>query len=86
MRNYVNNHWRLHYWFKGVPLERPKGPWWNKDFETYEDMTDYLESLRPCLHRFVIVHLPLPHSVEPVELAPPKDLSIIDAQTGNICD
>lgn len=40
---------RLYYWFKGAPENRAGGPWWYKDFESYNRRVMFLAALKPFL-------------------------------------
>ena len=43
---------RFYYWLKGVPENRPDGPWLYKDFKRWEEREDFAENLIPSLHAY----------------------------------
>ncbi len=38
---------RVYYRFKGVPDDRPGGPWWHRDFANWREAVDYVRPLAP---------------------------------------
>jgi hypothetical protein len=39
--------YRLYYWIKGAPENRPGGPWWYRDFSEQEGRDKFLQSIGP---------------------------------------
>jgi hypothetical protein len=65
--------YRLYYWFKGAPDDRPGGPWWYQDFMSMREATRLLTDLFPFLHQariLVATTTELPEH-DPMEIYPP---------------
>lgn len=77
---FINNYWRLYYYFKGTPIDRVGGPWWSRDFPAFQELEYYLETLRPFLQRYAIEKLAITtrSSADPRDIHPPKDVEVVD--------
>lgn len=45
---------RLYYWFKGVDPHRPGGPWWYRDFNSAEELKQFLHDVMPFLESHIV--------------------------------
>lgn len=64
--------YRLFFIIEGAQhLQRAGGPWWYRDFAFYQDLTEVLDAMKPCLHCF---------AVQGVERDTPAEMC-----DGNIC-
>lgn len=44
--------YRLYYWIKGVPENRPGGPWWCRDFFSSGERQAYFNDIVEFLHAY----------------------------------
>ena len=45
---------QLDFWFKGVPKDRPGGPWWRETFVNEVSAFDFLRTIQPFLEKFYL--------------------------------
>jgi len=63
---------RLFYWFRGAPKDRPGGPWWAMDFLSLAAREKFFNDIEPHLFKWVRVqgdNLPV---LDPMEIRPPR--------------
>ena len=62
--------YRVYWWVKGAPEDRPGGPWWYNDFNTTKQRLDFIEPFRASLHKMVFYEgEPILH--DPMQIYPP---------------
>lgn len=71
---------RLYYRFKNVPVDRPGGPWWYRDFVRPDLARDYLRDVGPFLEEAFRLHrgnLAMPEH-DPMMIEPAPDAEPVD--------
>lgn len=52
--------YRLYYWLKNVPEDRPGGPWWYRDFRTKDERLTCFNDIVHMLHDYEFTDKNLP--------------------------
>ena len=68
---------RLYFWFKGATWDRPGGPWWYRDFESFEEMSRFFRDVKPfLLHaRWIADKFP---EHDPMDIQPPVSAVVME--------
>ena len=79
MRKSIQHTWRVYYWFKSAPEDRPGGPWWYRDFTVLRQAQEFLQAQKPFLKAWAWLdshdeYLPQ-HTMQ--DIYPPKDSHIV---------
>ena len=75
--------YRLYYWYKNAPADRPGGPWWYKDFKTVKERLDFLICIKLFICKYARINFEnnfeniIKYRHNPLEIKPPKECQII---------
>lgn len=72
--------YRVYFWFRYVPADRPGGPWWYQDFRGEAERGRFLNNLWPFLHAYALL---AGHDLpwhDPMEIRPPAWAHIVEVK------
>ncbi len=69
--------YRVYFWLRGIPAERPAGPWWYRDFRSPVGALRLLNDLREHCREIRLAEIEgVVPAYSPLNIEPPPDAEV----------